>query len=105
MTLASALAGLAASAAGLIPNGDFSADPADPGPGYRANGAAFSVFTEDQTWNRCGRFTAGRPVFGKKGNRVTLAELFCGLSPRTGGNSPRAVRRSACSVSARRGRS
>ena len=39
----------------IIKNSDFNADEKKYGPEFRTNGGRLTVFTENATWNRCGK--------------------------------------------------
>ena len=39
----------------IVKNSDFNADEKKYGPEFRTNGGKLTVFTEDLTWNRCGK--------------------------------------------------
>ncbi|MBO5923439.1 MAG: hypothetical protein J6Q81_02885, partial [Lentisphaeria bacterium] len=39
----------------IVKNSDFNADEKKPGSEFRTNGGKLTVFTEDATWNRCGK--------------------------------------------------
>ena len=39
----------------LVKNGDFNLYPKTLGPEFRTNGGAVMLFTEEYTWNRCGK--------------------------------------------------
>ena len=71
----------------LIPNGSFESADGDPLAAFRcANdggaGGRFELFTEDLTWNRCGKLTAGAIHKEPAGGRVV--DVFSG-SVRVGG--------------------
>ena len=41
----------------IVKNNDFTNSEKNPGTEYRTNGGALSLFTEEYTWNRCGKLS------------------------------------------------
>ena len=66
----------------LIRNGDFSLYPNFAGNEYRQISArkhsGFDLFTEDSSWNKCGRLRILSLSLDKKGNQIAVASVLVG---------------------------
>ncbi|MBR2373744.1 MAG: hypothetical protein IKA87_05895, partial [Lentisphaeria bacterium] len=60
LTMFAAGAVLSLGAQNLVKNGDFNLYPKKLGPEFRTNGGAVSLFTEEYTWNRCGKLVISK---------------------------------------------
>ena len=64
------IAATALPAQNIVKNSDFNADEKKPGPEFRTNGGKLTVFTENATWNRCGKLAFDK--LNQKGKYRTL---------------------------------
>ena len=54
----------------IVKNSDFNNHEKTVGPEFRTNGGQVSLFTEDATWNRCGKLTINKE--GSKSGRYKV---------------------------------
>ena len=61
----------------LVKNNDFNAYKDKTGPEFRSNGGKFTLFTEDRTWNRCGKLEVPK-LSTKNGISTASANVWAG---------------------------
>ena len=90
VALAIALMGICAGAQNLITCGDFSAAAGNLAPECRAEAGKVSLFTEEYTWNKCGKceVTKDEPDREHPGSFVHAANVLIGLAKDGKGGFP-----------------
>jgi len=102
--LAALFTGVAFAAENLVPGGDFAAEKDGRPVWCRNEGGAFSVYTEDATWNKCGRLETGSLVHtNAQGYATRMAAVTMGGDAKTQGFAVTAGTRYDFSVDLRGG--